>query len=131
MQSTEEVVGKEANGSAVPSIPEASDAQLNGNADTHGLAELLHACRRCGSATFRPAWPATASASWAKSPTPSMRSSGTNQRMAKQLERVGQVVGREGRTRQRVRVGLSDGAWGEMKSSVNSLIDDLCGRPRK
>ncbi|MFZ3223955.1 MAG: HAMP domain-containing protein, partial [Xanthobacteraceae bacterium] len=49
----------------------------------------------------------------------------TNQRMAKQLERVGQVVGREGRTRQRVRLGLSDGAWGEMEASVNSLIDDL------
>jgi HAMP domain-containing protein/CheY-like chemotaxis protein/signal transduction histidine kinase len=49
----------------------------------------------------------------------------TNQRMAQQLERVGQVVGREGRTRQRVRLGLSDGAWGEMESSVNSLIDDL------
>ena len=49
----------------------------------------------------------------------------TNQRMAKQLERVGQVVGREGKTRQRVRLGLSDGAWGEMESSVNSLIDDL------
>ena len=49
----------------------------------------------------------------------------TNQRMAKQLERVGQVVGREGKTRQRVRLGLSDGAWGEMEASVNSLIDDL------
>ncbi|HUI15849.1 MAG TPA: HAMP domain-containing protein [Xanthobacteraceae bacterium] len=49
----------------------------------------------------------------------------TNQRMAKQLERVGQVVGREGRTRQRVRLGISDGAWGEMEASVNSLIDDL------
>jgi len=48
-----------------------------------------------------------------------------NQRMAKQLERVGQVVGREGKTRQRVRLGLSEGAWGEMESSVNSLIDDL------
>jgi HAMP domain-containing protein/CheY-like chemotaxis protein/signal transduction histidine kinase len=48
-----------------------------------------------------------------------------NQRMAKQLERVGQVVGREGKTRQRVRFGLSEGAWGEMESSVNSLIDDL------
>ena len=49
----------------------------------------------------------------------------SNQRMAKQLERVGQVVGREGKTRQRVRFGLSEGAWGEMESSVNSLIDDL------
>jgi HAMP domain-containing protein len=48
-----------------------------------------------------------------------------NQRIARQLERVGQVVGREGKTRQRVRFGLSDGAWGEMEASVNSLIDDL------
>ena len=48
-----------------------------------------------------------------------------NQRIARQLERVGQVVGREGKTRQRVRFGLSEGAWGEMKSSVNTLIDDL------
>src|SRR5438309_1803591 len=35
-----------------------------------------------------------------------------NQRMAKQLERVGQVVGREGKTKQRVKFGLSSGAWG-------------------
>jgi HAMP domain-containing protein len=48
-----------------------------------------------------------------------------SQRMANQLERVGHVVGREGRTRQRVRFGLADGAWGEMESSVNTLIDDL------
>jgi HAMP domain-containing protein/CheY-like chemotaxis protein/signal transduction histidine kinase len=48
-----------------------------------------------------------------------------NQRIARQLERVGQVVGREGKTRQRVRFGLSEGAWGEMESSVNTLIDDL------
>jgi methyl-accepting chemotaxis protein len=48
-----------------------------------------------------------------------------NERMAKQLERVGQVVGREGNTRQRLRLGLSGGAWGEMEASVNTLVDDL------
>jgi len=48
-----------------------------------------------------------------------------NQRMAQQLERVGQVVGKEGKTRQRVNFGLSSGAWSEMEASVNSLIDDL------
>jgi HAMP domain-containing protein/CheY-like chemotaxis protein/signal transduction histidine kinase len=48
-----------------------------------------------------------------------------NERMAHQLERVGHVVGREGETRQRVRFSLSDGAWGEMETSVNTLIDDL------
>src|SRR6516164_6024988 len=48
-----------------------------------------------------------------------------NQRMAQQLERVGEVVGRQGKTRQRVRFGISNGAWGEMENSVNALIDDL------
>src|SRR5947208_2441794 len=48
-----------------------------------------------------------------------------NERMAQQLDRVGQVVGREGKTRQRVKFALSSGAWGEMESSVNTLIDDL------
>ena len=48
-----------------------------------------------------------------------------NERMAQQLERVGQVVGREGKTRHRVKFGISNGAWDEMESSVNTLIDDL------
>ncbi len=48
-----------------------------------------------------------------------------NERMAHELEYVGQVVGREGRTRQRVKFGLSNGAWAEMEGSVNMLIDDL------
>ncbi|MFL5033055.1 MAG: HAMP domain-containing protein, partial [Xanthobacteraceae bacterium] len=50
---------------------------------------------------------------------------GTNQRMAQQLDRVGAVVGREGKTRHRVKFGLARGAWGEMEQSVNTLIDDL------
>src|ERR1700761_731186 len=48
-----------------------------------------------------------------------------NERMAQQLELVGQVVGRDGKTRQRVKFGLLHGAWGEMEGSINTLIDDL------
>jgi len=48
-----------------------------------------------------------------------------NQRMAQQLERVGQVVGREGKTRQRVKFDLASGSWADMEGSVNTLIDDL------
>ncbi len=48
-----------------------------------------------------------------------------NERMAQQLERVGQIVGKEGKTRRRVQLGVTAGAWGEMESSVNDLIDDL------
>ncbi|HVV60114.1 MAG TPA: HAMP domain-containing protein, partial [Pseudolabrys sp.] len=48
-----------------------------------------------------------------------------NERMAQQLQRVGQRVGKEGKIKQRVKFGLAGGAWGEMESSVNTLIDDL------
>jgi CheY-like chemotaxis protein/HAMP domain-containing protein len=48
-----------------------------------------------------------------------------NQRMAQQLEHVGQVVGRDGKTRQRVKFALPNGAWSEMEISINTLIDDL------
>ncbi len=48
-----------------------------------------------------------------------------NARMASELERVGTVVGKQGKTRQRVKFAGSSGAWGEMESSVNTLIDDL------
>ena len=51
-----------------------------------------------------------------------------NQQMAQQLELVGQVVGREGKTRKRVAIGLPNGAWREMEESINALID-LAHRP--
>jgi HAMP domain-containing protein/CheY-like chemotaxis protein/signal transduction histidine kinase len=49
----------------------------------------------------------------------------TNQQIAQELKRVGQVVGKEGRTRERARIHRSKGAWGEMEVSVNTLVDDL------
>ncbi|MGB6356567.1 MAG: HAMP domain-containing protein, partial [Steroidobacteraceae bacterium] len=48
-----------------------------------------------------------------------------NERIAQQLEHVGEVVGRQGKTRTRVRFGRSEGAWADMEDSVNTLIDDL------
>ena len=48
-----------------------------------------------------------------------------NQQMAKELKCVGQVVGKEGRTRERMRFDLPKAAWGEMEVSVNTLVDDL------
>ena len=48
-----------------------------------------------------------------------------NQQMAQELRRVGQVVGKEGRTRERTRFHESRGAWGEMEVSVNTLVEDL------
>jgi len=48
-----------------------------------------------------------------------------NEKIAAELKRVGQVVGKEGRTRERAKFDQSRGAWGEMETSVNTLIDDL------
>ncbi len=45
--------------------------------------------------------------------------------MAQELKRVGQVVGKKGKTRERTRFHESRGAWGEMETSVNTLVDDL------
>ena len=49
----------------------------------------------------------------------------SNQRVAEELDRIGHVVGKEGKTRQRAAWGVRRGAWGTMESSVNNLIDDL------
>src|SRR6202522_579856 len=48
-----------------------------------------------------------------------------NQQMAGELKRVGQVVGKEGRTRERTRFHESRGSWGEMEVSINTLVEDL------
>jgi HAMP domain-containing protein/CheY-like chemotaxis protein/signal transduction histidine kinase len=48
-----------------------------------------------------------------------------NAKMASELSRVGTVVGKQGRTRQRVKFDRVQGAWGQTESSVNALIDDL------
>src|ERR1700692_2708701 len=48
-----------------------------------------------------------------------------NQHMANELKRVGLVVGKEGRTRERTRFHESKGAWGEIETSVNTLVEDL------
>src|ERR1700732_797126 len=48
-----------------------------------------------------------------------------NQQMARELTRVGQAVGKEGRTSERTRFHESRGSWGEMEVSVNTLVDDL------
>jgi HAMP domain-containing protein/CheY-like chemotaxis protein/signal transduction histidine kinase len=48
-----------------------------------------------------------------------------NEQMAFELKRVGQAVGKEGKTRERIRVTPRRGAWDEMEVSVNTLVEDL------
>jgi methyl-accepting chemotaxis protein len=49
----------------------------------------------------------------------------SNQKIAEELEHVGSVVGKEGRTRYRAKFERRRGAWGGMEASINTLIDDL------
>src|SRR6202000_3401712 len=48
-----------------------------------------------------------------------------NEHMARELKRVGQAVGKEGKTRERTRFHQLKGSWGEMEVSLNTLIEDL------
>src|SRR5262245_6430677 len=48
-----------------------------------------------------------------------------NERLTKELDRLGRGVGKEGKIQQRASLGSVSGAWTESIDSVNSLIDDL------
>src|SRR5437773_8022847 len=49
----------------------------------------------------------------------------TNQRMTQELERIGRVVGKEGRITQRASIGDVTNSWSDTIGAVNNLIDDL------
>jgi HAMP domain-containing protein/signal transduction histidine kinase/CheY-like chemotaxis protein len=49
----------------------------------------------------------------------------TNQRMSRELERIGRVVGKGGRITQRASLGDVSDSWAEAIGSVNDLIGDL------
>src|SRR6185437_9973581 len=49
----------------------------------------------------------------------------SNQFLSEELKRVGQVVGKEGKTQHRVSSARHGGAWRDMEDSVNTLIQDL------
>src|SRR3954469_22053098 len=49
----------------------------------------------------------------------------SNQRMAREIEKAGQTVGKDGKTKHRVTIDRRTGSWGAMESSINTLIDDL------
>src|SRR6266480_4782430 len=48
-----------------------------------------------------------------------------NQRMSRELERIGRVVGKQGRITQRASLGDVSECWADSIGSVNALIGDL------
>ncbi|WP_088348752.1 HAMP domain-containing protein [Rhodomicrobium sp. R_RK_3] len=96
----------------------------NGEADPqiHQLLAILHSVR---DGDFSVRLPGDWTHLWGKVADAFNEIVSANQRMAQQLEQVGQHVGRDGRTRQRVRLGAKGGAWLAMEESVNTLVEDL------
>jgi len=123
MQPTRDgLAGLSAKAATPPTEPIANG--LNGDASAD-LSELLHALQAMRVGDFSVRLPGHHTGLIGKISDVFNDIVAANQRMAQQLERVGQAVGRDGKTRQRVKFGLTNGAWGEMETSVNSLIDDL------
>src|SRR5471030_16731 len=115
-------IGAEANGLGVAAETRGGEALM---LPPPALEDLLEALRAMEAGDFSVRLPSSQTGIVGKIHDTFNQIVSTNQRMAQQLERVGEVVGKEGKTRQRVALGSGKGAWGEMESSVNTLIDDL------
>jgi HAMP domain-containing protein/CheY-like chemotaxis protein/GAF domain-containing protein len=107
-----------------------SSVRARGNHDNLDEApgvrrNLLHALQRVRSGDFSVQLPSTWPGIDGKIADTINEIVAANRRMSEELKRVGTVVGKEGRTRERARFDHSRGAWGEMERSVNTLIDDL------
>src|SRR4249920_3154764 len=125
MEQTPDVAGAaNTNGSAAGSLEQTRLPEVNWS-ENGELRQLLHALQSMRVGDFSVRMSGDQIGIMGKVADTFNEIVAANQRIAQQLERVGQVVGREGKTRQRVRFGFSEGAWGEMESSVNTLIDDL------
>ncbi len=120
------------NGSAFPENARTSNPRSRSpvpepeqNFDSPELQELLRALQAMRAGDFSVRMPGNRLGLVGKIADTFNEIVSANEHMAQQLEHVGQVVGREGKTRRRVKFSLSSGSWAEMESSVNTLIDDL------
>ena len=111
---TDTVVGGQPN---PPSIIEAASQEAEPNGHGNGLLDgsldeygLLRALQSMRLGDFSVRLPGDRTGLSGKIADTFNEIVAANERMAQQLEYVGNVVGREGKTRQRVRFGLSDGA---------------------
>src|ERR1700684_3234811 len=125
MQPNSEAVGEpKPNGSPAGAPPDPMVGELNGGSsgEIHELLQALQAVR-VGDFSVRMAGNQVGIIG--KIADTFNEIVAANERMAQQLERVGEVVGRQGKTRHRVKFGRTQGSWSEMELSVNTLIDDL------
>src|SRR5205085_4823042 len=112
MQPNNETAGELAtNGAPAATAPELMEGRLNGGSSPE-LHDLLNAMQAMRIGDFSVRMAGSQVGLLGKIADTFNEIVAANERMAQQLDRVGQVVGREGKTRQRVKFVLSNGAWG-------------------
>src|SRR4051812_44994983 len=114
MQSLDQTDASGATEEPAPNL--VGDGRLNGGSN-HLLQNLLHALQAMRAGDFSVRMRGDDGGIEGKIVDTFNEIVGANQRMAEQLLRVGQVVGKEGKTRQRVKLGMSLGAWDGIETS--------------
>ena len=127
MKKTRAATAPETGSAAVAEVPGNGHGQVNspGEPTTAELGIILASLQRMHEGDFSVRLPG----SWVGLPGKIADTFNdivaANEQMADELARVGQAVGKEGRIRERTRLREAKGAWGEMETSINTLVDDL------
>jgi HAMP domain-containing protein/CheY-like chemotaxis protein/signal transduction histidine kinase len=101
------------------------DAEAKSNGSSLDLSQLLRAMQAVRDGDFTVRMPGDWTGLDGKLADTFNDIVAANEDMSRELRRVGQVVGKEGKTQQRVIFNRARGAWHEMEDSINLLIDDL------
>jgi HAMP domain-containing protein/CheY-like chemotaxis protein len=108
-----------------PTTPSAPAPQAHDDVDTLDLRQLLQALQVMRDGDFTARLPGDWTGLGGKIADTFNEVAAANARMACELQRIGEVVGKRGKTRKRVSCENRGGNWGGMEDSVNTLIDDL------
>jgi HAMP domain-containing protein len=111
--------------SPVSVIENGTSIKQNGNGGGFDSAVLLAMLLRMRDGDFAARLPSTWTGVEGKVADTFNEIVAANEQMARELKRIGQKVGKEGRTRERARFQQTRGSWGEMETSVNTMVDDL------
>jgi len=117
-----------------PALPRKTNGKSNGNGSSNGSAAesqqldmrlLLRALQAVRDGDFSVRLPGDQTGLPGKIADSFNEIVLSNQQMAQDLERVGQTVGKEGKTKHRMAGSRRSGSWNSMQNCVNTLIEDL------
>ena len=111
--------------SSAPATKAATNGKLGDHSEPYDLAMVLSALRRMRDGDFSVRLPNAWVGVEGKVADCFNEIVSANEQMAGELKRIGQVVGKQGRTRERTRFQHLRGSWADMEGSVNTLVDDL------